>query len=214
MRRIARTSWIGLAALATTACGPGPAAPNQQSPVFRVSDGIKAGPGAPIPESAKAPGSGETAAPVVAEATKIGETRKTLSGLAYTTLAEGKGEVARPGDKVGVQLRGTLENGTDFQDTRKDGKPLSFVVGSEEVVLGLDEGVAGMRVGERRKLTVPSRLGYGALGTYSEDQKGKPLVPPNATLTYEVELTEVTPKKSDAAKAPDVSKTPDTPKSP
>jgi len=125
----------------------------------------------------------------LAETTEPGATTKTASGLTYSTLKTGDGTPAGPGDKVSVQARGTLEDGTVFLDTSKAGQPWTFIVGEPGVVLGVNEGVGGMRPGERRRLILPPQIGYGALGAFVENPKeGQPSVPPNATLTYEIEL--------------------------
>lgn len=112
--------------------------------------------------------------------TALGETRKTSSGLQYSTLAEGKGDAAKSGQNVTVHYVGTLENGNKFDSSRDKGQPFTFQIGGAQVIPGWDEGVAGMKIGERRKLIVPPALGYGV--------NGKGPIPPNATLIFEVEL--------------------------
>jgi FKBP-type peptidyl-prolyl cis-trans isomerase len=114
--------------------------------------------------------------------TKPGETKTTESGLKYETLKEGKGAEAKKKQTVSVHYTGTLTDGKKFDSSRDRGEPFAFVLGDGEVIKGWDEGVAGMRVGERRKLTIPPSLGYGARGT-----PGGP-IPPNATLIFDVEL--------------------------
>ncbi len=147
---------------------------------------------APAPHAnTAAPASGKVAAPPspamppsLALPTKIGETVTTPSGLRYQTLATGTGAEALPGHTVTVNYTGTLDNGTVF-DTSIGREPFSFHLGAGEVIKGWDEGVAGMMVGEKRKLTLPPAIAYGARGT-----PGGP-IPPNATLTFEVELLDV-----------------------
>jgi FKBP-type peptidyl-prolyl cis-trans isomerase len=108
----------------------------------------------------------------------------TPSGLRYEVLAPGTGAEAKAGQKVSVHYTGTLTDGTKFDSSRDRGKPFSFTLGAKEVIAGWDEGVAGMKVGERRRLTVPPELGYGAEGF-------PPDIPPKATLIFDVELLDV-----------------------
>ncbi len=105
----------------------------------------------------------------------------TTSGLKYTDLETGQGEEARPGKTVDVHYTGWLENGTKFDSSKDRGKPFSFPLGAGHVIKGWDEGVAGMKVGGKRKLTIPASLGYGSRGAGG-------VIPPNATLIFEVEL--------------------------
>ena len=96
-------------------------------------------------------------------------------------LKEGTGEIAKNGDTVSVHYTGTLEDGTKFDSSRDRGTPFSFILGAGRVIKGWDLGVAGMKIGEQRKLTIPSNLGYGTQGAGE-------VIPPNATLIFEVEL--------------------------
>jgi FKBP-type peptidyl-prolyl cis-trans isomerase len=96
----------------------------------------------------------------------------------------GKGPEAKAGDTVKVHYTGTLTNGTEFDSSRPRGQPFEFVLGKGKVIPGWDKGVAGMKVGGKRKLTIPSALGYGARGA-----GGK--IPPNSTLLFDVELVEI-----------------------
>ncbi len=104
-----------------------------------------------------------------------------IQGMKVEILKEGIGESAKNGDTVTVHYTGTLEDGTKFDSSRDRGTPFSFILGAGQVIKGWDLGVAGMKIGEQRKLTIPSELGYGASGAGN-------IIPPNATLIFEVEL--------------------------
>jgi FKBP-type peptidyl-prolyl cis-trans isomerase len=106
--------------------------------------------------------------------------------LGVTTLTQGKGTAAASGDKVRVHYVGTLQNGTKFDSSRDRDKPFDFTLGKGQVIKGWDQGVLGMKVGEKRKLVIPPSLAYGAAG--------RPSIPPNSTLTFEVELLAINPK--------------------
>jgi FKBP-type peptidyl-prolyl cis-trans isomerase len=109
----------------------------------------------------------------------------TASGLKYVDLKVGEGDEAKAGKVVEVHFTGWLENGTKFDSSRDRGEPLKFKLGVGTVIKGWDEGLAGMRVGGKRKLLIPSALGYGKQGAGG-------LIPPNANLVFEVELLGVT----------------------
>jgi FKBP-type peptidyl-prolyl cis-trans isomerase len=110
-------------------------------------------------------------------------TTKTPSGLGYAILTPGKADarIAKNGDAVMVHYSGFLTNGTKFDSSLDRNEPIDFTLGSGMVIKGWDEGVAGMRIGEKRRLVIPPELGYGAKGAGSD-------IPPNATLVFEVEL--------------------------
>ena len=108
----------------------------------------------------------------------------TDSGLQYTDLEVGTGAEANAGQTVVVHYRGTLEDGSQFDASYDRGQPFSFPLGAGRVIKGWDEGVQGMKVGGKRKLVIPPDLGYGARGAGG-------VIPPNATLIFEVELLEV-----------------------
>ena len=100
-------------------------------------------------------------------------------------LAEGTGEqTVQPGDTVVMHYRGTLEDGTQFDSSYDRGQPFTTQIGVGQVIEGWDKGVPGMKVGGKRKLTIPASLGYG-------EQGSPPTIPPNATLIFEVELVEI-----------------------
>ncbi len=102
-------------------------------------------------------------------------------GVQIEILKEGAGAVAKNDDIVSVHYTGTLENGTKFDSSIDRGIPFEFTLGAGQVIPGWDIGVEGMKVGEKRKLTIPSLLAYGERGAGG-------VIPPNATLIFEVEL--------------------------
>lgn len=108
----------------------------------------------------------------------------TDSGLKYVELKEGTGERARAGDTVGVHYTGWLKDGKKFDSSLDRGMQFSFKLGANMVIKGWDEGVAGMRVGGKRKLIIPPELGYGKRGAGG-------VIPPDAELTFEVELLQI-----------------------
>jgi FKBP-type peptidyl-prolyl cis-trans isomerase len=150
----------------------------------------------PPPEEKEAEALGEPAmqAPVdptkkkavagtISPPTEIGETKTTPSGVKYETLKAGNGPEVKPGQSVTVNYTGTLTDGKVFDSTHKGDKdvPVTFEIGTGKVIGGWDEGVPGMKIGERRRLTIPPELGYGAQGQGSS-------IPPNATLIFEIEV--------------------------
>jgi FKBP-type peptidyl-prolyl cis-trans isomerase len=104
--------------------------------------------------------------------------------LVQTDLVVGKGAEAKAGDTVSVHYVGTLLDGTEFDSSRKRGTPFVFTLGKGQVIRGWDQGVAGMKVGGKRKLVIPPALAYGDHGM------GK-VIPPNSTLQFEVELVDI-----------------------
>src|ERR1700747_1976945 len=107
------------------------------------------------------------------------------NGLKYTDTKTGNGATAAPGSKVSVHYTGWLYNngakGAKFDSSVDRGQPFQFTLGAHQVIAGGDEGVAGMKVGGKRTLIIPPELGYGARGAGG-------VIPPNATLMFDVEL--------------------------
>lgn len=108
----------------------------------------------------------------------------TPSGLQYEDLVPGTGASPTRGQTAVVHYTGWLTDGTKFDSSLDRGQPFSFPVGAGRVIQGWDEGVATMKVGGKRRLTIPSELGYGARGAGG-------VIPPNATLIFEVELLDI-----------------------
>lgn len=119
----------------------------------------------------------------------VAETQNTIDNnnmeeLVKEDLVVGTGAEAVSGKTVSVHYLGTLTDGTKFDSSYDRNTPFEFVLDQGEVIQGWDEGVAGMKVGGKRKLTIPPSLGYGAQGAGD-------VIPPNATLVFEVELLDV-----------------------
>jgi FKBP-type peptidyl-prolyl cis-trans isomerase FkpA len=108
-------------------------------------------------------------------------TTTTPSGLIIEELVLGDGTEAVSGKRVSVHYTGWLTNGSKFDSSVDRNEPFEFGLGRGQVIRGWDEGVAGMKIGGKRKLTIPADLGYGAYGAGG-------VIPPNATLVFEVEL--------------------------
>jgi peptidylprolyl isomerase len=112
------------------------------------------------------------------------KTVTTASGLKFTDIKIGNGASPVKGKQVKVHYTGTLENGKKFDSSVDRNEPFTFVIGVGQVIPGWDEGVMSMKVGGKRKLIIPSKLGYGAAGAGGA-------IPPNATLLFDVELLDV-----------------------
>jgi len=108
----------------------------------------------------------------------------TTSGLKIEELSEGEGSIAESGQTVSVHYTGWLTDGTKFDSSKDRDQPFRFNLGAGMVIKGWDEGVAGMKIGGKRKLTIPPQLGYGSRGAGG-------VIPPDATLVFEVELLDI-----------------------
>lgn len=129
------------------------------------------------------PAAPASAAPAAGASQETKETT-TSSGLKYVDLKVGDGASPKTGQRVFVHYTGWLTDGTKFDSSVDRGQPFSFPLGKGQVIKGWDEGVATMKVGGKRKLTIPPSLGYGA-GGYP------PVIPASATLIFDVELLDI-----------------------
>ena len=109
---------------------------------------------------------------------------KTESGLRYQMIQKGNGAQAEKGKKVSVHYEGSLENGQVFDSSFKRKQPIEFTLGVGQVISGWDEGIALLKVGDKARFVIPSHLGYGSQGAGG-------VIPPNATLIFDVELMNV-----------------------
>ena len=140
--------------------------------------------GESTPPQSASPKVQQPAQPAVPQSTAVKEVT-TSSGLKYQDLVVGNGPMAEEGTPVVVNYTGWLTDGTKFDSSYDPGRqPLPFTIGAGMVIRGWDEGVKGMRVGGKRKLTIPADLAYG-------EQGRPPVIPANSTLVFEVELVSV-----------------------
>ncbi len=144
-------------------------------------------PQTPPPAETSAPPAEPAAPTVAAQDTAVwevaGDPVRRTSGLRYWDVIEGTGAEAKAGMAVRVHYVGRLEDGTVFDHSYGRGAPLAFRLGTGQVIKGWDEGVSGMKVGGRRKLVIPPSIAYG-------DQGAGNVIPPDATLVFQVELTD------------------------
>ena len=131
-----------------------------------------------------------------APAKVTGDGVKTDSGLQYWDIKVGTGEEAKSGDKVKVHYTGWFTSGKKFDSSVDARQPYSFTLGQGNVIKGWDEGVAGMKVGGKRQLRIPPELAYGEKGY-------KDIIPPNATLIFDVQLLAVAPAPAKELTTPD-----------
>ncbi len=120
-----------------------------------------------------------------------GDTITTKSGLKYVVKKKGTGKKAYAGAKVKVHYRGKFTDGKQFDSSYDSGGPFQFVLGNKEVIPGWDEGVLLMSEGEEGVLIVPGNLGYGKKGVKDDEHPGAYVIPPNATLIFEMHLIKV-----------------------
>lgn len=180
--------------VALSACG-GAATP-QAAPTSEAA--VEEEPAAePTAEPTATEAPAEEPAPLADAGSQAGseELTTTASGLQYVILEEGSGEKPEPGGIVEVHYTGTLEDGTKFDSSYDRGEPIQFVLGQGQVIPGWDEGISLLNVGDKAKFVIPPELAYGERGAGG-------VIPPNATLIFEVELVSVAPPPPPPPEAP------------
>ncbi len=164
-------------ALALTACSTLTQPPTPEA-VATVEPSAAATHEAP-PQQPSAPPTPSASAPAPAAAPE--------QPMQSPTLVHGRGPAAKTGDTVSVHYVGTLLDGNKFDSSRDRKQPFEFTLGQGRVIKGWDQGVVGMKVGEKRKLVIPPSLAYGPRGR-------PPVIPPNSSLVFEIELLAINPK--------------------
>jgi peptidylprolyl isomerase len=179
-----KVAWLLTALLALSACGGREAEPTATAPAAAAAEAQASNTAAATP-TASAPAE---AAPVTTDATPTPidpeKTVITSSGLQYTETRPGDGPQPQKGEVVAVHYTGKLTDGTVFDSSYDRGEPIRFGLGQGMVIPGWDEGIGLMKVGGAATLVIPPNLGYGAQGAGG-------VIPPNATLVFDVELVEV-----------------------
>jgi FKBP-type peptidyl-prolyl cis-trans isomerase len=176
-----RTAILVLCAAAASACGKSPATNAEETKPADAPDATAAAAAADTEKAQPAPGGSVDPGAV--------------SQLKVEDLAPGTGEGAKDGDTVVVHYTGTLTNGKKFDSSVDRGKPFPVKLGARRVIPGWEQGLKGMKTGGKRKLTIPPHLAYGPKGAGG-------VIPPNATLIFEIEMIEIKPGAAPAAKAP------------
>ena len=128
--------------------------------------------------------SGSSLSQSIDQSQQVSDNNYKTKEMKIETLQEGEGEGAKAGDKLTLNYVGTLEDGTKFDSSIGRGQPFTFTLGQNSVIQGWEQGLLGMKPGEKRKLTIPPELAYGEQGAGG-------VIPPNATLIFEVDMISI-----------------------